>query len=426
MHAPDILVVVFDGLRPDMITTERMPTLAAHLAAAKRYVNARSVFPSLTRVCAATIATGTPPATHHIVHNAFPDVAIAERFLDTSRRDHLEAAAAHHGPAFLGTPRFADHLAAAGKRFALVHSGSAGGVLLLAPRADVQGHWMLSVSGREHTITPAAWDTTIAALGAPPPRVEREPRLAEMGWAARALEVALREAKPDVAMIWLSEPDYSYHYQGLDSAQTRLALRASDDAFAHLLEVLRGLPGHERTQILAMSDHGHVAVEQRVDLAGALREAGFDVGFMRRGHAFAATQGTAPCFWAAPGADLDALARFLDEQSWCGTLFRKGDPALGPAPARGPDLVMLLASDSGPDRWGLPGAACVAGDEIPLGGGMHGGLHLREMGNLITLAGPGVAAGEDASAVSLVDIGGFILRAAGVSAEPWALARRSA
>lgn len=419
MHAPDILVVVFDGLRPDMITADRMPSLTAHLAGAKRYINARSVFPSLTRVCAATIATGTPPATHHIVHNAFPDLAIAERFLDTSRRDHLEAAALHHGPAFLGTPRFADHLAAAGKRFALVHSGSAGGVLLLSPRADRQGHWMLSVSGREHSITPAAWDATIAAIGEPPPRIERAPRLAEMGWAARALEVAVREARPDVAMIWLSEPDYSYHYQGLDSAQTRLALRASDDAFAHVLDVLRGLPGHERTQILAMSDHGHVAVEQRVDLRAALAEAGFDVGFQRRGHAFAATQGTAPCFWADMGADIDALARFLDEQSWCGAVLRKGDAALGPAPARGPDLVMLLASDSGPDRWGLPGAACVAGDEIPLGGGMHGGLHRQEMGNLITLAGPGIAPGEDAAPVSLTDIGGFILRAAGVSAAPW-------
>jgi hypothetical protein len=47
------------------------------------------------------------------------------------------------------------------------------------------------------------------------------------------------------------------------------------------------------------------------------------------------------------------------------------------------------------------------------------------MGNLISLAGPDIAPCEDDAPVSLTDIGGFILRAAGVAAAPWAEAESS-
>ncbi|MFC7739605.1 alkaline phosphatase family protein, partial [Roseomonas sp. GCM10028921] len=58
LTANSALIVVFDGLRPDLVTPERMPALSAFLTDTRRYPEASSVFPSLTRVCATTIGTG--------------------------------------------------------------------------------------------------------------------------------------------------------------------------------------------------------------------------------------------------------------------------------------------------------------------------------------------------------------------------------
>ena len=74
--ASKVVVVVFDGLRPDMVTPDRMPNLAAFADDSFWFREARSVFPSMTRVATSSIATGAPPALHGIVGNSFyyPDV----------------------------------------------------------------------------------------------------------------------------------------------------------------------------------------------------------------------------------------------------------------------------------------------------------------------------------------------------------------
>jgi len=41
-----VLIVVFDGLRPDMVTEETMPTLRRFADEGVWYPNARAVFPS--------------------------------------------------------------------------------------------------------------------------------------------------------------------------------------------------------------------------------------------------------------------------------------------------------------------------------------------------------------------------------------------
>ena len=62
--ASKIVVVVFDGLRPDMVTADLMPHLHAFANQSRWFREARSVFPSMTRVATASIATGAPPAVH--------------------------------------------------------------------------------------------------------------------------------------------------------------------------------------------------------------------------------------------------------------------------------------------------------------------------------------------------------------------------
>lgn len=430
-----IVMVVFDGLRPDVVTPDRMPALSAFLGEARRFTRASSVFPSITRVCASSIGTGAPPAVHGIVQNAFPDRAVrSDRLVDTANPDDLRDAVAVHGPGFVATPRFADALAAAGKRLAIVHTGSAGGAFLLDPRARTNGSWVFSVHGRAATETPTAWDSALARLGAPP--VKSLPQAGMMDYGARVLtEVAFPEAQPDVAVLWLNEPDTSFHYLGLDGPGTRAALAASDAAFARVLDAVRAAPdGGARTAVIAASDHGHIAVTERLPLAEHLAELGFGAALDALHDDLTIYPGTACCFWQREPdpARLSRLADAVREQPWCGPLFTAtGNGVEGTAPGtfdlallgaahpRAPALVAQLRSSEAPDPYGLPGVSLIAGKDLPLGGGMHGGLNRAELANLIALRLPGETRGEtEDRPVSLIDLAPTILGLLGLPPLP--------
>ncbi|MFC0388399.1 alkaline phosphatase family protein [Muricoccus vinaceus] len=428
--ASRVLIVLFDGLRPDMATPDRMPALAEFLKGTRRYTEASSVFPSLTRVCATTIGTGQPPAVAGIVNNAFPDPAAREgRFLDTSSAGDMRRGTAVHGPGFVATPRFADSLAAAGRRFALVHSGSAGGAYLLDPRAKANGSFIFSLSGRDAAETPEGWDRVVARLGPPPAAPPDKIPLVE--YAGRAMaEVVLPELQPDVALLWLTEPDWSFHYRGMDAPGTRDAMRAADRAFAGVLEAASRLPGAERMAVIAMSDHGHVGTTGRFDLVAELAALGVEAVLDRPGADVSVAAGTMCWLWPreADPARLGRLAAALQERPWCGALLAAGGSGVeGPFPgtfdlalvnadhARAAPLLIQMRGGPEADPYGLPGRSPIVGKDFPAGGGMHGGLHRREMGNLMALLAPGVPPGDDGSPVGLVDVAPTLLSLLGIA-----------
>ena len=85
MTARLVIVFVVDGLRPDAITAADTPTLHRLRAEGVWYANSHAVFPTVTRVNAATLATGGQPGTHGIVGNQMYIPAVdAERAIDTS------------------------------------------------------------------------------------------------------------------------------------------------------------------------------------------------------------------------------------------------------------------------------------------------------------------------------------------------------
>src|SRR6266480_816648 len=65
-----ILIVVMDGLRPDSINREDTPTLFRLRQEGVSYINSHSVFPTVTRVNAAAISTGTYPNVNGLVSNS--------------------------------------------------------------------------------------------------------------------------------------------------------------------------------------------------------------------------------------------------------------------------------------------------------------------------------------------------------------------
>jgi predicted AlkP superfamily pyrophosphatase or phosphodiesterase len=64
-----IIVFVVDGLRPDAITAEDTPTLFRLRTEGVDFTNSHAVFPTVTRVNAAALSTGTQPGTNGILGN---------------------------------------------------------------------------------------------------------------------------------------------------------------------------------------------------------------------------------------------------------------------------------------------------------------------------------------------------------------------
>src|SRR5262245_54476201 len=85
------LVIVVDGLRPDYVTPALMPRLV-RLGQRGIVFNAHhSVFPTVTRVNAATLATGAYPETHGLLgNNVYVPSVNPARGLDTGSRANLE------------------------------------------------------------------------------------------------------------------------------------------------------------------------------------------------------------------------------------------------------------------------------------------------------------------------------------------------
>ena len=66
---PLIVIFIVDGLRPDSINTLDTPTIARLRKEGVEYLNSHSIFPTVTRVNATALATGTYPVLNGIVGN---------------------------------------------------------------------------------------------------------------------------------------------------------------------------------------------------------------------------------------------------------------------------------------------------------------------------------------------------------------------
>ncbi len=429
-----VVLCVFDGLRPDFVSPELTPNLARFARQGTWFRQARSVFPSMTRVATTSIATGTTPRYHGVVGNAFyfPDVT-REHVLDMSRADDIRLAEQATQGGLVGVASFGDVLAKAGKKLAVVHTGSAGSAHLINPRAHANGHWTFSVMGREHTQTPDAVDEVVARFGPLPPRTL--PRFAEVDYAEQVFrEHVLGGLDPDVALIWFNEPDTSFHYRFLGSPETLQVLKAVDAAFGRILAWIDARSDRDRYTVMVASDHGQISMNAALplcDLLGAQGHQGRRAAErVLTGASFAMTGGNMGEIRILEGGHKrrDAIAAWLQEQEFLGMLFSPGRNELeGEVPGsfalslveldhpRQDGLVFVLRSSDAPDAFGYPGLGMMTVGDVSVGGGMHGGLNRHELNTMLAARGGGFEAGQvDHSACGIIDIAPTLLAALGL------------
>src|SRR4029453_7892626 len=307
------------------------PPLARVRAEGGAFANSHSVFPTVTRVNAATLATGAQPGTSGIVGNQMYVPAVdSTRAFGTDDYRRVQALDSAPGGRVLLVPTLAERLQARGLRFAAVGSGSTGSTFLLDPRAPdgvgvlVNGYFE---PGKTVAYPADVSATILARFGPAPPKGGLTERYdAVVTWTQRVLrEYVLPELRPAVVINWVTEPDHSQHGVGVGSPSAREALRHPHRQVAQVLTALDTLGLAASTDVFVASDHGFTTNTGSVDVTGELIAAALkatpdstDVVLASSGQAVALH---------VEGRDAGRISRlvsFVQSREWGGVVFPAG------------------------------------------------------------------------------------------------------
>src|SRR5947208_3144949 len=272
-----VVLVVWDGMRPDFVTEKYAPTLDKLAHDGVRFRNHHAVYPTATDVNGAALATGCYPNRNGLAANLeFRPVINSRQCIDMGDPDSIKRGDEISGGKYLAVPTFVELLRAAGKKVALVGAKS---VAMLFDRGN---DWtVVRIKGKPLTIFgaaplgPAAREEMTKLLGPIPddPQAKTGQR---NDFATRALtEFFWRDGVPDFSLLWLSEPDLSEHNYAPGSPEALAAIKAVDDDLAMVLSALEKKKVRDSTDLFVVSDHGFSTIRRSIDVIALLNKAGF-------------------------------------------------------------------------------------------------------------------------------------------------------
>ncbi len=402
-----VVVVVWDGMRPDFVSPETTPNLARLAADGVFFAHHHPVYLSATEVNGTAMATGAYPANSGIIANFDFRPAI-----DPQKPIGIEIPAVVRkgdevsGGHYLGWPTVAEILHLHG--LATVIAGSKQ-VALLHDRAERSaGPGVFPVLYQGETLPPALGLSMIPAFGDFPKPGPDDDHRARDDWTTRALLEGLwKDGVPPYTLLWLAEPDKSQHTTGPGSPQTLNGIRNSDANLGRVLADLERRGLRETTDIFVVSDHGFSTISRKVDVAVELSVAGFQAkraapGGLQNGEVLAVSNGGSTLLFVG-GHDADLLRRltaFLQMQDWVGVVFARS-PVEGTFPLaeahidspQAPDLVISLRWNHGKSANGTPGLQTTDLSPTNPKLGNHASLSAYDMHNTLVAAGPDIRRG---------------------------------
>lgn len=307
-NAHRVIVFVWDGMRPDAISENDTPHLAALARRGTFFADNHATYPTFTMVNASSFATGSFPGTIGFYGNRFwapgahgfdakgvpsdfaapiytEDYAVLRALDDHYRHDLLQAptllerarkaglttaVVGKSGPAFLQDLHeggivldenvalplaFAKKLTKAGFKLPAntVHAYDADRFQLEPDNGAPTAQLPLV------TLKDGASSDASDGAGAPPTPSNAYLMDAFLGY-------ILPVEKPDVSFVWLRNPDSTEHLYGVGSPNFHLALRAQDELLGKLEATLKELGMADDTDLVIVSDHAHSNVSGPADL----------------------------------------------------------------------------------------------------------------------------------------------------------------
>ena len=368
---PYVVLVSFDGFRPDYLERFHTPAFERLAARGLRAAGLISVFPSLTFPGHYSIATGLHPEAHGIVANRFYDPVRDDEFNFREREDTQDGAWWGGEPIWV-TAETQGMVAAA--------------FFFPGTEADIGG------------LRPSHWRPYDGSV----PNAARVEQV--LDWLALP-----EDARPHLITLYFSLVDSAGHDLGPASADMRGSVEASDGLLGRLLDGIAGLPHAARIALVVVSDHGMASPDRErltvlpdlADLSG-VRPAGsgaalsLHVGDPARSRALRDELNT----------KLTHARAFLREETPL-HLHARGNPRFG-------DILVI------PEGFGYVAGRRATDRVRPLlSPGMHGwDPHLPEMHGILLAAGPGIAEGTALPAVRAIDVYPLIARLLDLTPHP--------
>ncbi len=341
-----ILLVVLDGLRRDLISPACTPRIHALAKTGVTFLQHHAVFPSVTRVNSASLATGCSPGAHGLVDNVLylPDLGFEEPVDTGDHRSLLDMRARNDG-SLLDVSTLTETVAFAGMEVAVATSCSSGACILQNP------------SGAGTTVNPGfmnpAEDPFLAAL----PPVPRKDRPAEKlnAWAVNAMVHRINRSAPDLGIVWLCDPDHTQHGFGPGAAESMNSIKSVDACVGRLVDVLADSVSGADTDLVVMSDHGWISYRAPLTVKETLAAEGFPPG--SSGGPVVVGQGI-----YCDDGDVSSIVECVRSVTGMGAIFTRcgvaGTLLFGEIDyehARCPDILYAPAWDHGRNVHGLAG-----------------------------------------------------------------------
>src|SRR2546430_3703897 len=322
-----VVVVVWDGMRPDFVSEQNTPTLWKLAQSGVIFQNHHSVYPSATIVNGTAINTGVYPNHGGILvnHDYRPELN-PKKSIDVENVGVVRKADEISGGKYIGAPTIAELVRAHGGE-SVIATAKTVGLLFDRHRDSRDGQNIFAGESLPHD----AITSIVKTLGAFPPAAQPADRDA---WTTKALTDLLWEKGiPQFSLLWLSEPDDTEHKTAPGAPAAIAAIRSSDDNLARVLAALdRSNGGRTRstTDIFVVSDHGFSTIARSIDVPKILRNAGFDAvteltGEPKSGQIMIVGNGGTVLFYGIghDAAVTRRLVEFLQQTDFAGVIFTR-------------------------------------------------------------------------------------------------------
>ena len=418
-----VVVVVWDGMRPDFVTEQNTPALWKLAREGVTFRNHHSAYPSATMVNGTVMMTGVYPGRSGIIANHVyrPDID-PHHAVDVELQPTVKKGDELSGGKYIAAPTIAELVQRAGARSLIAAAKTVG--LLLDRHPKELGANISATLFQGKALPSTALDMITEKLGPfPSAHLQRD------SWTTKALmDVLWKDGIPAFSILWLGEPDLTQHETAPGTPAALAAIKSADQNLASVLSAIDEGKARATTDVFVVSDHGFSTIRRSIDLPKILSEAGFAAttefnAEPKAGDIMMAGNGGSVLFYVLghDEAVTRRLVEFLQQKDFAGVIFTKrsmeGTFALEQANIqsdRAPDVVMAFRWDPSKNQFDVPGMID-ADWQRAAGKGTHATLSRFDMHNTLLAAGPDFKRGEtDDLPSGNVDLAPTILQILGI------------